>query len=158
MNLLIDAHRQLLEAMLHHNVDFIVIGGYAVIFHGYDRTTGDIDLWLKPDNANKPRVIEALRAYGIEDDSLNDVSTLDFTQTIAFAIGAEPERIDFITRINLIDYNEADRDKTIAEVDGLRIPFLHLNHLILSKINTNRLQDKADVDMLQKIAQHSDNK
>ncbi|HZG01028.1 MAG TPA: nucleotidyltransferase [Chitinophagales bacterium] len=157
MNLLIDAHRQLLKAMLNNNVDFIVIGGYAVIFHGYDRTTGDIDFWIKPDNANKPKLIEALREFGIEETSLADVGTLDFTKTIFFNIGEEPERIDFLTRINLISYEEADRDKTIAEVDELKMPFLHLNHLILSKINTERPQDKADVDMLQKIAKHRNN-
>ena len=151
MNLLLDLHRELIETLVRHDVGFIVIGGYAVIHHGYNRTTGDIDLWLRPDNANKEKLLQALKAFGIDDESLNDVRKLDFTQASFFKIGDEPERIDFLTRINLVNYDDADKEKVVADVDGLKIPFLHFNHLILSKINTDRQQDKADVDMLQRI-------
>ena len=53
MNLFIDIHQQWIKSLLAAKVEFIIIGGYSVIFHGYKRTTGDIDIWLKPDNANK---------------------------------------------------------------------------------------------------------
>ena len=55
MNLFIDIHQQWIKNLIAANVDFIIIGGYSVIFHGYKRTTGDVDIWLKPENANKEK-------------------------------------------------------------------------------------------------------
>jgi predicted nucleotidyltransferase len=138
--------------LLDANVNFIIIGGYSVIFHGYKRTTGDIDIWLKPDNDNKKKLLPVLKQFGFEDDEVNAVSNIDFTQHTVFSMGEEPEKIDFLTRINLVQYDEADNNKVVAEVDELQIPFLHLNDLILSKINTGRSKDKADIDMLQQVA------
>jgi hypothetical protein len=153
MNLFIDIHQKLISALLSHTVEFIIIGGYSVIFHGYTRTTGDIDIWLKPENHNKKKLLLALEEFGIDEASLRALEALDFTQTTFFKIGKEPERMDFLTRINLVEYGEADKQKIVADLDDLKVPFLHLNHLILSKINTDRPQDKADIEMLQKINQ-----
>lgn len=151
MNLFIDAHQKLLQSLLDARVEFIIIGGYSVIFHGYTRTTGDIDIWLRPENGNKRKLLKALQAFGIEKESLSAVSELDFTNTVFFKIGEEPERIDFLTKINLVSYDSADKKKMYGEIDNLTLPFLHLDHLILSKINTGRPQDKADVEILQNI-------
>lgn len=151
MNLFVEAHRKLLEQLLKAKVDFIVIGGYSVIFHGYARTTGDMDIWLNPDNPNKDKLLNALEWYGIDQNSLDELRKLDFTKTVFFKIGEIPERIDFLTKINLVDYATADKEKIVAKLDDLNIPFLHLNHLILSKLNTGRPQDKADIEMLQRI-------
>jgi hypothetical protein len=60
--------------------------------------------------------------------------------------------VDFLTHINLVKYADADEQKIVADMDGLPIPFLHLNHLVLSKMNTGRSQDKADIEMLQQVA------
>ncbi|MCD6013379.1 MAG: hypothetical protein K0Q79_3241 [Flavipsychrobacter sp.] len=152
MNLFIELHQRLIKMLLDANVNFIIIGGYSVIFHGYKRTTGDIDIWLKPDNDNKKKLLPVLKQFGFEDDEVNAVSNIDFTQHTVFSMGEEPEKIDFLTRINLVQYDEADNNKVVAEVDELQIPFLHLNDLILSKINTGRSKDKADIDMLQQVA------
>ncbi len=151
MNLFVELHQELLKKLIEANVDFIVIGGYSVIFHGYKRTTGDIDIWLKPDNANRQKLLPVLREFGFDDSDIDEVSTLDFTQHMVFSMGETPEKIDFLTRINLVQYDDADKKKIFAEADGLNIPFLHLDDLILSKINTGRPKDKADIDMLQLI-------
>jgi len=157
MNLFVESHQKLLECLTDAEVDFIIIGGYSVIFHGYARTTGDIDIWLKPDNTNKAKLLQALRWYGIEEDSLRELNQLDFAKTVFFKIGDVPERIDFLTKINLIDYETANREKVLANLDDITIPFLHLNHLILSKLNTGRPQDQADIEMLQKIQKNKKN-
>lgn len=151
MNLFIQLHQYLIKQLLDAKVDFIIIGGYSVIYHGYKRTTGDIDIWLKPDNANKERLLHALALFGLEEDSLNYIRAADITKHTVFSIGTEPEKIDLLTYINLVKYDDADKHKILAEVDGMLIPFLHLNDLILSKINTDRPKDKADIDELQKI-------
>ena len=151
MNLFIELHQQLIKELLDGGVEFIIIGGYSVIFHGYERTTGDIDIWLKPDNANKTKLIATLGQFGLEQAYLREISHIDFSKHFAFNIGKEPEKIDFITRINLVEYEEADKMKIVADMEGVMIPFLHLNHLILSKINTGRLKDQADIEELQKV-------
>ncbi len=151
MNFFAELHHDLLKMLADAGVDYIVIGGYSVIFHGYRRTTGDIDIWLKPDNANKEKLLPVLKQMGFDDDELAQVASLDFTQHMAFSIGENPEKIDFLSRISMIKYEDADKKKIIAEADGLQVPFLHLDDLILSKINTGRAKDKADIDMLQQI-------
>ena len=155
MNLFVDKHIELLKALLKNNVDFIIIGGYSVIFHGYKRTTGDLDIWVKPDNTNKEKVLLALKEVKIDSHSISEIGKLDFTGYAAFCIWEEPERADFITRINLVNYDDADKNKIIGDMDGVKIPFLHLNDLVLSKMNTGRGKDKADIEELQKIQKHS---
>ena len=67
-------------------------------------------------------------------------------------MGEAPIRVDFMTKITGVNYDDADREKVIAEIEGLRLPILHLNHLVISKIS-NRTKDKLDIEELQKIQQ-----
>lgn len=151
MNLFIEIQQDVIKKLLGARVDFIIIGGYSVIFHGYHRTTGDVDIWLRPGNDNKQKLLSALRELGCDEDEIRQVAETDFTRHAAFSMGEKPEKIDFLTRISQVEYDEADKRKIIAMIDGLPIPFLHLDDLVLSKINTGRPQDKADIDILQKI-------
>ena len=66
MNILLDEHKAIIIQLLNAHVDFILIGGYAVIYHGYGRTTGDMDIWLRPDNSNRDKLIPILENLGIE--------------------------------------------------------------------------------------------
>lgn len=76
---------------------------------------------------------------------------MDFTGYLVFSMWDEPEKVDFITKINLVEFDEANERKVIAEVDELKIPFLHLDDLVRSKFNTGRLKDQADIEELQQI-------
>ena len=119
MNLFIESHQLVLRKLIEHKINFIVTGGYSVIFYGYQRTTGDVDIWLKPDNDNKLRLLPVLRFIGIVEEDIQHITNLDFSKHLSFSFGEEPEKIDFITRINLVEYEEADKMKVQAEVDGL---------------------------------------
>ncbi len=151
MNIFLEEHQEILNALLHNQVEFLMIGGYAVIFHGYERTTGDMDLWLQPMNENKEKVIKALAGVGFASNDLNELSKLDFSKPIVFSIGNPPEKIDFMTLINQVSFDEAYRNRTSIPLEGLQIPVINLKELILSKINTGRAKDAADVEELQKI-------
>lgn len=151
MNIFIDKHQEFIELLIAAKIDFILIGGYAVIYYGYKRTTGDMDVWLKPDNANKEKLISVLRKLGFNEEGLKHIEELDFTKHNAFHFWKEPERIDCLTHISGVSFDEADKQKEITEIEGLSVPFIHYNHLILSKITTDRLKDKADIEQLQKI-------
>jgi predicted nucleotidyltransferase len=95
-------------------------------------------------------LINALEEFGFEEDDLASLREIDFTKHICFSIGEEPLKVDFITRINQVDYDEADKQKNVADIDGLKIPIIRKSDLILSKLNTGKDKDKADVQELQK--------
>ena len=87
------------------NVEYVVVGGYAVNYCGYRRTTSHIGLCIKPNNGtNKEKVLNALTRLGVEEESIAYLNSLDFTSTIVFADGEEPYKIDFMTYLagNLI--------------------------------------------------------
>ncbi|HET6992962.1 MAG TPA: nucleotidyltransferase [Bacteroidia bacterium] len=143
---------RLLSELNKLNVQYLVVGGYAVNYYGYRRTTGDIDLWIKPENEiNKKRLIDVFRNLGVGRDTLKKINELDFTQPVVFIDGEEPFKIDFMTYIASVKFDEAWQKRVIATLDEIAIPFIHFNHLILSKISTGREKDKIDVEKLQEI-------
>ena len=152
MNIFDDYTRELLLHLNKNEVQYIVVGGYAVNYHGYRRTTGDIDLWIKPDNgSNKNRIIDCLRELGVEELTLTELVKLDFSKPVVFVDGEEPFKIDFMTAVSGVNFEEAWAQKVIADIDGIDISFIHLNHLVISKITTGRAKDKNDIEQLQKI-------
>jgi predicted nucleotidyltransferase len=154
MNVFDTYTHQLLNQLNLQQVQYLVVGGYAVNYHGYRRTTGDIDLWIKPENkVNKEAILKSFRNLNVDKDSLTRLAALDFTKPIVFIDGEEPFKIDFMTHISGVSFEEAWQKKLIAKLEGLEVPFIHLNHLILSKIASGRPQDKIDVDKLQQIQQ-----
>jgi len=101
MNILDDYTRLVLHTLLKKEVEFIVVGGYAVNYYGFRRTTGDIDIWIKPDNfITKPKLIDAYKEIGISEKSLEGIKNLDFSKTLVFKDGQVPYRIDFLTEIS----------------------------------------------------------
>ena len=151
MNIFFEEHQKVIAALISHNVQFMLIGGYAVNFHGYSRTTGDMDVWLKPDNENKLLLMKALSALGFQDDGIKEIGSWDFTQPQLFHILDKPYRTDFLTYVSGAKYAEAAAEMDIGEFEGMMVPFIHINHLIKSKQSTGRLKDQADIEYLNKI-------
>ena len=137
--------------MIRHQVSFMLIGGYAVIHYGYVRTTGDLDIWLEPTEENKIRFVRLLLSLGYNLESVDAVKKQDFTRTLAFHIGSPPERIDFLTQISGVTFEEAEKEKSYIDQNNLKIPVISYKHLIVNKILSTRLKDKADVEELSKI-------
>ena len=152
MNIFAEDHQYILRNLIKADVDFMLIGGYAVIYYGYRRTTGDMDLWVKPSNDNKIRFVAALSACGFTEESLAQINALDFEKTLMFTVGEEPEKVDFLTHISGLKYEDAEKNKIIGDIDGMKVPVVHMNDLVLSKMSTDRPKDRADIEELQKIA------
>jgi len=151
MNILLDEHKAIIIQLLKAHIDFILIGGYAVIYHGYGRTTGDMDIWLRPDNANRDKLIPVLENLGIEAEDIDQIRKTDFSQTIAFHIYEPPRRVDFLTKIVGLTFQEAASRQVLLPLDDFEVPVLHLDDLIVNKLISGRAKDKADVEELQKI-------
>jgi hypothetical protein len=140
----------IIEKLIENNVDFLLIGGYAVNFHGYGRFTGDMDFWLRPDKENKRKLINALNALK---KNTSVLEKLDFSHAQTISIGQPPLRIDFLTKVNLVDFDEAWEKRNFFQLNSKKVPVVDYDHLILTKFNTGRPQDKNDLEQLQKIHQ-----
>jgi hypothetical protein len=151
MKIFLEAHLDLLRKMIEEEVDFLVIGGYAVNYYGYNRYTDDLDIWLQPGNSNRDKLISVFSKMGFETPGLDFLKKKDFHDIVIFNIWERPFRVDFLTRISGVEFHEAYVNKSFADAEGLFIPVIGLNHLILSKISTSRLRDKSDVQELQNI-------
>jgi hypothetical protein len=145
------AHNEMLTALIEEQVDFLLVGGYSVIYHGYVRTTGDMDVWLQPTNENKLRLLEVFKKLQFDLDGIKTIEGMDFTEEVVFHIGEEPERIDFSSKAQELNFHEAYQQRQILSINKLQIPVLHLNDLIASKQFANRLKDQADIEHLLKI-------
>jgi len=140
--------RDLLSAFNAHRVDYLVVGAHALAAHGHVRATGDLDVWVRPDPANAARVLEALRSFGAP---LQDLTVDDLTRDgTVFQIGMAPIRIDVLTSIDGVAFDEAWTERLVARFVDLAVPVLSARHLITNKRAVGRPQDVADVDWLEK--------
>jgi len=151
MDFLYKTHKELLILLVEYKVDFMLIGGYSVIYYGYNRGTGDLDLWLMPNNQNKIKLLKALRIFGIKPLDLNKLEKIDFTETNMFFIGEAPEKIDFLTHVQNVVWDEAIKNVRYLPFKNIQVPVVGYHDLILMKMASDRLKDKADVEELQKI-------
>jgi len=146
--------RKIFRLLNRYQVEFMIIGGYAVIFHGYHRTTGDLDIWLKPTEENKVKLSKALKDYPIEDEDVEKVLSKDFSEQVVFHIGEKPWKIEFMTHLSGIKYSEAEKLMIRQEMNDITVYFIDALHLKVNKFHSGRLQDMADLDELEKIAKH----
>lgn len=139
----------LLELFRSKGVEFLVVGGHAVAFHGHPRLTEDLDLFVRPDAENGERIVEALRDFGF--GSL-DVTARDFeADDRVIQLGIAPNRIDLLTKLYGVDFLSAWSRRVDAELDGARIWMISREDLILNKRATGRSQDIADAEHLEKM-------
>jgi hypothetical protein len=137
----------MLKALADERVDYLVVGGYAVAGHGIPRATGDIDLWVRPTAENASRLWQALERFGAPRSRLTPQT---FTQPdIVYQIGLPPNRIDFLTSIDGVDFEDAWSERYFSDLGGLAIVMLSRRHLIINKRATGRPQDLADVARLE---------
>lgn len=120
---------EVLKALLNASADFLLIGGYAVNYHGYGRPTGDMDLWLRPDNENKQRCLSAFKSLDYTQESIENISKFNFEKKQVFFIGEPPLRIDFLTKVNLVDFKDAWKARRTLSYDDLEIPVIDFEHL-----------------------------
>jgi hypothetical protein len=154
MALFLKEHKRILLLLAKHKVKFILIGGYAVIYYGYERTTTDMDLWLKPNNENRNKFIGALKEDNFVQSAVDDLYKMDFTETQVLHIGKRPNKIDFLTKVHGLDFHEAAAKQVLLPLEDHHIAVLHFDDVIISKMLLGRPQDKADVDMLKKIQRY----
>ena len=142
----------ILTAISNAGVEFMIAGGFAVNFHGYNRSTSDMDIWIKPEEENKIKIFSALQKVGYSAATLHPVLGLDFTKPFSFSVGEEPVDVDIFNHITGVSYAEAEKNKISFKWNNkLDVSFISLRDLLVNKMLTGRGKDKVDVDELQKI-------
>lgn len=137
----------ILSAFSKEKVDYIVVGGYAIAFHGYVRGTGDIDLWIRISNENADRVWKALQTFGAP---LLDLSKEDLKiPGMVFQMGLPPNRIDIINTVEGVQFDEAWPNRKFVEFQELNVPIIGKPELLLNKRAMNRPKDLADIIWLE---------
>jgi predicted nucleotidyltransferase len=135
---------QLLNA---NEVRYLVIGGYAVAYHGYPRYTKDVEIWIWMDEENAKRVVKTLKDFGFESLEL-DVEDFLETDTI-IQLGYAPNRIDLIMGVPGVEFDECYESRIDEEIDGVEVKFIDLENLKKSKQTAGRAQDIADIKNLE---------
>lgn len=138
--------KEFIELLNAREVKYLIIGGYAVAFHGSPRNTKDIDIWLLIDPENAERVVRALGDFGFASLGLGPADFME-PDTIV-QLGFAPNRIDLIMGAPGVDFGACYAARVETTIDGLVIPFIARNDLIENKKATGRLQDLADVEAL----------
>ena len=137
---------ELLECFNARRVEVIIVGAYALGFHGAPRMTGDLDVLVEPSAANAGRVDEALAAFGFGDVGL---SARDFQQPdVVIQLGVPPVRVALLTGISGVTWEEAWNGRTTGEFGGVPVAFIGLDELRRNKRATGRHKDLADLEAL----------
>lgn len=141
--------KDLFAALCDAEADFLVVGAHAVMFFTEPRTTKDIDVWVRPTRENAQRVFRALEAFGapLHQLTVDDLST---TGTI-FQIGVAPNRIDVLTSIDAVEFDEAWSSKVATNYGGVPIGVLSIDLLLRNKRFVDRQQDRLDVERLERV-------
>jgi predicted nucleotidyltransferase len=143
-------YKEMLECLLGENVRFLLVGAYAVAVHGFPRATKDIDffVWATPGKA--ANLMRALTKFGAP---LHDISEADLSsEGTIFQIGNGPRRIDIITNISGVKFEQAYANKATILIEGIEVPVISLADLIANKRASARLQDLADVEKLESVS------
>ena len=147
-----------LKVFNQYQVDFIIVGGYAVIFHGYGRTTGDLDIWVNPVEQNRQKLIDAFSHLEYDQRLIDYLKTTDFSKPFAIKLGDEPIQLDVFNAITGVSYDiAAPKSISFKFSEALEARFINLPELIINKMLSGRLKDQADVEELQRISKYNGN-
>jgi hypothetical protein len=141
--------RAILSAFTEEQVDFIVAGAYALAAHGLPRATGDIDPWMRMSTGNSRKIWKAFEVFGAP---MKGLQQEDFEKKdLIVQIGRPPRRINVITSVSGLDFDDAWKNRTIVEIEGLSISVLGREDLVRNKKVVGRPQDLADVKRLESL-------
>jgi hypothetical protein len=141
---------ELLQALVEAGVEFVVVGAHALAAHGLPRATGDLDVLVRPSPENAARVISALRVFGAPLEA-HGVSQTDFERSdTVYQIGLPPRRIDLLTSISGVPFEEAWASRVGIDFTGLCVFVLGFEALVTNKRATGRPKDVVDADALER--------
>jgi len=141
--------KEFIELLEKHKAKYLVVGSYAMAYHGYARFTQDIDFWVWVNEENSSKILNVLKDFGFGTLDINPADLQKVDNVIQ--LGYPPNRIDILTAIDGVEFEQAYANKANFDKAGLQICFIGLDDLIANKKATGRLKDLADIEMLKKL-------
>jgi len=140
--------RDFLKALHLYDVDYLLVGGYAVILHGYERVTADMDIWVRCTPENYKKIVQAFNSFGMP---LFDMTLDNFLNTEkwdVFRFGRKPVAIDIMTKVKGLNFDQAFKAGNLITVDDINVRLIQYEHLITAKKQTGRSKDIQDLENL----------
>ncbi|MDP3684839.1 MAG: hypothetical protein Q8S01_13005 [Ignavibacteria bacterium] len=138
--------REFIELLNKHGVKYLVVGGYAVAFHGHPRYTKDLDVWVWLEEQNAEKIIDVLKDFGFASLQFNKEDFLNPDNVIQ--LGQPPNRIDLLTGLSGVDFKECYDKKNVITINDLEVNIIDLDSLRRNKKASGRFQDLADLENL----------
>ena len=138
--------KDILALFNEQKVDYIIVGGYALAFHGVPRYTGDIDLWIRPTVENAENILKALRAFGFGSLGIDNEDLTKADQVIQ--LGYPPARVDLMTTIDGISYDSSFSNSVETDYGDITVKMISKDDLIKNKRAIGRHKDFADIEAL----------
>lgn len=138
--------RELVELLNAHDVHFVIVGAFALAYHGHARYTSDIDLFIENSSENAERILQALREFGFGDIGLTPEDLSHKDQVVQ--LGVTPNRIDLLTVLSGVSFQDAWASREIGEIGDLKVPFISRVLLKQNKLAAGRSQDLVDAEHL----------
>lgn len=142
--------RDFIQALNDCNVQYILVGGYSVILHGYSRTTGDMDIWVKKDDENYHRLTKAFHEFKMPLFDMTKENFMNNATIDVFTFGQAPVCIDLMTSVKGLNFDEAYLNSQIHSIEDLNIRVVNYNDLIKAKQASGRPRDMDDIEKLRK--------
>jgi Nucleotidyltransferase of unknown function (DUF6036) len=140
--------KDMLSCLKDEEVEFIIVGAYALAAHGFPRATGDIDIWVRNSSENAQKIMRALAKFRAPVSSLSEEDFI--SPNMVIQIGVEPCRIDLLTSISGVEFAGAWENKVVISIDDLEICVLSKTDLLKNKVAIGRDKDQGDIAWLKK--------
>jgi hypothetical protein len=147
-NIFNDDFRDFIQSLNTNEVEYILVGGYAVILHGYRRTTGDMDIWVNTTAENLEKLRKAFVDFGLPTNDLTNEKFLNDDSVDVFTYGRAPVSIDIMKTVKGLQFDEAFSSSEIYNESGLQIRFVNSAQLIKAKESSGRHKDMDDIEKL----------
>jgi len=139
--------KEFLQLLNSKEVEYLVIGGYAVGYHGYPRATGDLDIWISVSDKNAKKMVDVLKEFGFDIPELKKEMFLIKEKIIR--MGVPPMRLEILTTIDGVDFDKCFRNRVIAEFESFKANFISKGDLLINKRASGRPKDLVDYSKLQ---------
>jgi hypothetical protein len=147
-NIFYDDFRDFISALNDNNVEYVLVGGYSVIIHGYARTTGDMDILVNRNKQNYQKLTKAFNQFNMPVFDMTEHNFLNHPTWNVFSFGSPPVCIDILVEIKGVDFDTVFNNSIVFNDNDVSIRVIHLNQLIDAKKATNRPKDIDDINNL----------
>jgi predicted nucleotidyltransferase len=135
--------KEFVELLLANKTEFVVVGAYALAFHGHPRYTQDIDLFVRNTEANAERIINAIREFGFRTLDIGKGDFMHPDQVVQ--LGMPPNRIDILTKLSGVEFGDVWERRVEGDLGDLKVFFIDIRDLVMNKLASGRPKDHADI-------------